>query len=410
MARRMEKSVLASASRPPRGFDPRDVEPPLLKAGKWNINALALDVSGACNLACRYCAEAATQPRRPPMTMETFIAAWNRFFPPGRDLAGVSLRFGSGEPLLAFELLREIADYVDRDVRKRGCGMPAFFLTTNGTLINGEIGEWLIGSGWNVKISFDGPQHIHDAWRVGPENAKTFAKVKGVVEQFARAMPDRFSVTGVLCRGSDPAEVFRAIADTGVRKIELVPAVHHDVSVLPSQDDIGKYRSFIAEYIEAFARDKHTAVLVRLASRVARVLGFDNCRVHCGAGRSFVCVGPEGKIYPCFRFAGVSGFEIGTLPAGLNDNEQQFFNTGIGLPYEQRGNCRDCWAAPLCGGPCFASSAMFGEKDSPVPMINCAFVLADAAGAIKLVRKLRKANPSRLLAFLPQQVSSLYEL
>ena len=45
-----------------------------------DVCALALDVSGSCNLQCTYCAESMTLPQRQPMAKETLSRAVEALF------------------------------------------------------------------------------------------------------------------------------------------------------------------------------------------------------------------------------------------------------------------------------------------------------------------------------------------
>ncbi len=390
---------------PPEGFNPDDVAPPPLSQGQLHVQSLALDVSGSCNLACRYCAEAASQPKRNPMDIETLHVALDFIFPHGKIIGHTSLRFGSGEPLLAFPLLKEVVERIKKMGSHNGSQGPDFFLTTNGTLIDSDVSEWLISSGWHVKISFDGPKSVQDSWRVTKDNRGTYDRIKPVIEALTKKMRHRFSVTAVLCRGADPGKVFDEIVGMGVDRIELVPVVHHDRSILPDASDLASYREFVQEYASRFVEKKKgqkIPVLTRFAEKVCRVMGYNNLRVPCGAGRSFYGVGPEGTLYPCFRFVGIKGYVLGNVHSRLDDKLVSAFRSGPGRPYEERIPCRHCWAAPICGGPCFSCSELFGPGYGKPLALHCAYVLADARAAVWLVNRLRKSDPERLLSFLPE--------
>jgi uncharacterized protein len=384
----------------PPGFNPEDITPPPLIERNWRISALALDVAGNCNLACRYCAEASTQPQRPPMTPPVLKAAWSFLFPDDKPHKGYSIRLGSGEPLLALPLLHRLAELVNTHGKDR----PAVFLTTNGTLVDRKTSAWLAASGWHVKVSLDGPQDVHDAWRVTPRGEGTYAKVAPVVENLAKKIPELLSVTAVLCRGTDPRQVFEAIAELGVKRIELVPVSHSNRNIQPEECDIKRYEAFTTDYVRRYLEDKDDGnfpILVRLARSVTRVMGYNNQRIACGAGRSFLGVGPDGGLYPCFRFIGIESYRLGSLDTGPEAKDMATFQKGPGRPYNDRTPCRDCWAAPLCAGPCFAVAEMFGPSNGSPLDYHCAYNLADARAAVRLVNELRKRDPSRLLSFLP---------
>jgi uncharacterized protein len=396
----------------PDAFDQTHVEPPPLADGPFRLGAIALDVSGRCNLACRYCAEAATQPARPAMSEETLRAAWRLLCPDGEPRAGTSIRLGSGEPLLAFPLLRRLQELIKRHGGSPAEGRPDVFLTTNGTLVGKRVRDWLVASGWHVKLSLDGPREVHDRWRVDSGGRGTWRRVSAAAAELAARMPERFSVTAVLCRGADPGEVFHRIAALGVDRIELVPVAHENPDVVPGGADLESYRRFVEGYAEQVARDVDNRVptLVRFENSLRRVMGYDLCRVPCGAGRTFLGVDASGDLYPCFRFFGIRGYRLGRLPEGENVRRTADFRRQAGRPYEERADCRACWAAPLCGGPCFACAETFG-KGSGVPLeSHCAYVRADAAAAVALVERLREEAPERLLRFLPGSLGAFEAL
>lgn len=385
-------------------FHPEDIMPPPMRDGPWRIASIALDVSGRCNLSCRYCAEASTQPRRRPMTAATLDAAWRFLFPDGRITPNSTIRFGSGEPLLNFPLLQRLSSRIRKEGGNEAEGRPAVFLTTNGMRVNDEIRDWLIASGWHVKLSLDGPEPIHDQWRLDRSGGPTFDRVARVARDLAAAMPDRFSATAVLCRGADPQQVFEGITALGVQRIEMVPVAHRDRAILPTRGDVERYRRFVDGYatrwVEA-ARTEGIPLLLRFAGFVQKLMGYGVARTQCGAGRSYVSVAPTGDLYPCFRLIGVKRYRIGRLSTAIDSEAADRFRRGPGRPYEERASCRSCWAAALCGGPCFACAEMFGPGNGRPIRLHCAYNRADARAAAWMVGRLRSRDPERMLSFLP---------
>jgi uncharacterized protein len=389
---------------PPPGFDPGPLAPPPLPRGAQHPTSLALDVSGTCNLACRYCAEAATQPPRPPMPAATLEAAWRLLRPWIEAGVRTSIHLGSGEPLLALPLLQELAQRIESVANVGSARRPDLFLTTNGTLLSRPVRQWLAASGWRVKVSLDGPQPVHDRWRVAPGGQGTFAAVAEAVADLAARMPDRLSVTAVLCRDADPGAVFAAIADLGVRRIELVPVAQRDPYVRPTPRDVRAYRRFVRRHARRYLDELDgpaIPVLIRFEGCVVRAMGYTLARAACGAGRSYLGVAPDGGLYPCFRFVGLAAYCLGSLATGLDAGRVRAFQEGAGRAYERRPACAACWAAPLCGGPCFACAELLGPGDGQPLALRCAYARADAWAAADLVARLRQGAPERLLQFLP---------
>ena len=388
----------------PEGFNSNDVAPPFLTKNEWPVNSLALDLCGTCNLSCRYCAEMATQPKRDPMSMDIIDAAFNFIFPGGAMNYNTTFRFGSGEPLLALELLKGIERRLKYISRRNRPFLNDVFLTTNGTLINEEALKWLLSTSWHIKISFDGPKEIHDRWRVTKGNLGTYDKIKPVIQVLAKNKQRKFSITSVLCKDADPQKIYDEAVNLGVQRIELVPVMHHDKEMHPSYIDIKKYDEFVNNYSMTYLNETYNETiptLTRFSDCICRVMGYNNSRISCGAGRNFFGVGPDGLLYPCFRFIGIKEFALGNVFTGVDKRAVSVFTKGAGRPFEERSSCKKCWAAPICGGPCFACSEMFGPGNGEPSAVHCAYMRINANAAISLVNKLRKTNPNRLLSFLP---------
>jgi len=376
-------------------FDPASIGPlPPHEDQFPSISSLALDVAGGCNMRCAYCAESITLPKRMPMDPEILARSVEMLFKGSRPDSGVSVHFGSGEPLLqprAVKAAGKLAKKLARDQNRP----LSLYLTTNGTQLTSQIVKWLVHGGWEVKVSMDGPREVHDRFRRGADGSGTYAKIEENVRVLASLIPDRFSTTSVLCKGTDPGEAFYGIARLGVRKIELVPVAAPENSAFSlGGKDIIADRRFLLDYAKKAARSRAPSVNIRFRKRLQRVLGLGNSQVACGAGRNFFAVSPEGSIYPCFRFIGVVDYRLGDLTSGIQKRAAGLFALGPGRPYNKRKECRRCWAASLCDGPCFACVELIG-KGSPQAGF-CQMTRADCEAALWLADVLRAKNPKKL--------------
>lgn len=72
------------------------------------------------------------------------------------------LGFYGGEPLLEIELIKKCVDYIQKNVEGKRI---TFGITTNGTLLTGEVLQFLYDNDFSITISLDGPKEDHDACR-----------------------------------------------------------------------------------------------------------------------------------------------------------------------------------------------------------------------------------------------------
>ena len=79
---------------------------------------------------------------------------------------GVEIGFIGGEPLIEFDLLKQIFSYVSS---KYNDVEHIFYATTNGTLLNSEMKEWFSAhrNCFVLGLSLDGAKETHDVNRSG---------------------------------------------------------------------------------------------------------------------------------------------------------------------------------------------------------------------------------------------------
>ncbi|MBU7016110.1 MAG: radical SAM protein [Theionarchaea archaeon] len=380
-------------------FDPSVVEPPPLER-KFPVTSLALDVSGNCNMKCVYCAENSTMPHRNYMSPQVLDKALELLFT-WSSKGRLSIHLGSGEPLLKPDAVFDIGKKARAMAQERGRDL-SLHITTNGTLLTREICSWLVQDGWRIKISVDGPKLIHDLNRKDRKGGGTYARIEKHVQTLS-SIPG-FSTTSVFCHNTNPADVFYGIASLGVKNIEIVPVAQEYPSLLCLTDeDITMYRRFLLSYVQKIAKGESLPLVTRFVKKLQRVLGFGNSYVPCGAGRSFLAVAPDKSLYPCFRFVGIGTYYLGNLDTGVDTERAHKFQAQGGRPYSERA-CNACWAAPLCGGPCFACAELLFYKNGEPSPDYCAMVKADCEAALWLAQTLREKDPERLVTFLGIQV------
>jgi uncharacterized protein len=128
------------------------------------VSDLSLDMSGSCNMGCTYCFEKPIHSRIGAMAEETVMASVDFFFRQNAAACRVALHFGSGEPLIQFELLKKIVAAAEGRAAISGQKL-GFDLTTNATLVTEERTIFLREHGFNVRVSCDGPRRIHNRFR-----------------------------------------------------------------------------------------------------------------------------------------------------------------------------------------------------------------------------------------------------
>lgn len=125
---------------------------------KDEIKTITLIVTEACNLNCSYCFE--HHKSAESMTFATAKKIIDNEFINCDNYNNFVIDFFGGEPFLEFDLIQQIVEYVRSNSNKKNY---RFFATTNGTLIHGEIKQWLLQQvDFICSLSIDGDKKSHN--------------------------------------------------------------------------------------------------------------------------------------------------------------------------------------------------------------------------------------------------------
>ena len=173
-----------------------------------NLRQLILQVTQNCNLRCKYCVYSGSYINRTHtnkrMTFETAKKAVDFYFSHSTNKDVGIISFYGGEPLLEFELIQEIVAYCRKLYRGKNV---RFNMTTNATLLTDAIVKYLYENDFNLTISLDGPQNVHDQSRVFADNhSGTFEKIMENLDEIGQKYPvymNNISFNAVLDTSND---------------------------------------------------------------------------------------------------------------------------------------------------------------------------------------------------------------
>lgn len=194
-----------------------------------SVHVMAKPTGAVCNLDCQYCFFLSKDTLYPGsnfrMTDEV-LEAYIRQVLESQRSPHVTIAWQGGEPtLMGLEFFRR-ADAVARKHLQPGTALE-HTIQTNGILLDDEWCEFLARAGFLVGLSIDGPQSIHDAYRVNKAGNPTFSQVMRAV----RLMHQHKVEFNVLCTVHDvnvghPLEVYRFFRDeTGAQFLQFIPIV-----------------------------------------------------------------------------------------------------------------------------------------------------------------------------------------
>lgn len=165
---------------------------------------LILEMTEKCNMRCKYCYynEKGGGYRtfgKEFMTFDIAKAAIDEFLMVS-ERNEVSISFYGGEPLLNFELIKKCIEYVNSFYSER---KVLYAMTTNGTLVTEEIAKFFSNlPKVLITISLDGPEEMHDKYRVFADGSGTYKfTIRGIeklVEAFGNRAGECLAINSVL--------------------------------------------------------------------------------------------------------------------------------------------------------------------------------------------------------------------
>ena len=126
---------------------------------KPGTKIVILTLTNNCNLACTYCYEHNKEVQTMSIDTALKIVEHEMTVDDGSDF--VCLYYFGGEPFLQFDTIKQIHSYMHSHTWNKGW---FGFSTTNGTLVHGEIQDWLRenASSMEVYVSLDGDREMHN--------------------------------------------------------------------------------------------------------------------------------------------------------------------------------------------------------------------------------------------------------
>ncbi|MGL4570347.1 MAG: thioether cross-link-forming SCIFF peptide maturase [Clostridium sp.] len=341
------------------------------------IKAVCLNIIHGCNLRCKYCFadEGEYHGHKGVMDIETAKKAIDYVVKRSGPRKNIEIDLFGGEPTLIMDTIKEIIAYA-RENEKKWNKNIRFTMTTNATLLNEEMMDYMDKEMGNIILSLDGRQEVNDNVRIKVDGSGSYddilPNIKKMVEK--RSKDKMFYVRGTFTRANtDFYEDVMAMANEGFREISIEPVVLPDEHALSlrEEDLTTIFENYDRLYDEMVRRRKegdefrfyHFNVDLNGGPCVyKRISG-------CGAGFEYVAITPQGEVYPCHQFVGKEEFKLGTIDDDTYDTElaKKFKMAHI----YNKPKCKDCWARFYCSGGCQANNINF-NGDINVPYeIGC---------------------------------------
>ncbi|MCB0650207.1 MAG: radical SAM protein [Saprospiraceae bacterium] len=328
-----------------------------------------LFVTQQCNLRCTYCYIDKHQE-----TMTVSVAKKVVDFIFKKSIIGqeeINIGFFGGEPLLEFELIKEITSLIQNHPFYHNVKVN-LSVVTNGTIFSDDIAEFINENDVSFGISCDGPPMIQDQFRVLVSGNKTSDIVEKNIRRAKKALPN------VMVNAVYKPETLKYLPETvayfsslGIKQIYLNPDfsaawTKADAEALPGvYDQVGQLYS-------KYYRQDNSHFISLIDSKITVILrnGYGESE-RCRMGDAEFAFTPKGNIYPCERLVGNGQNDhcIGSVFEGVDQVHMSCHKAADG---EMNTACMSCGLKDYCMNWCGCSNYMASGYYNRVSPFMCA--------------------------------------
>ena len=372
---------LSSQNKPELELIKQEITEETLKEEVKNIPHLIIETTQDCNLRCKYCVFNDNYHHQRPfnpsrMTREIAFKGIDYIYSIIKDRKKeFNIGFYGGEPLLNFDLIKDVVAYAKNQFK--GLSL-SFGFTTNLTILNDHILDFLVENDFRILVSLDGSSQNHDSKRVFKNGGGTYSTIINNLEKIKTKNPDYYkdniSFSAVHCYDLDLRDMrdffnenelvkdkilnFNAMSlndtsynekypyDKQKKKVEIEQIISELFDKLRKKIPI---RGIEQTFLNAFL-DKDDKLSSLFYSNTANTCLFNSRLILDTFGNFHVCEKVNNK------------FPIGDVDHGFNYKEMvRILNSFIQLIEE---NCSDCEIQIFCSR-CFSPFANDGVFKIP---------------------------------------------
>ncbi len=357
--------------------------PGVPRPARQGYHLMAKPSGPACNLHCEYCFYREKKkffPHNEPFRMsDEVLEAYTREYIESQPDRSVVFDWQGGEPALLgigfFERALDLQRKHNRGKQIRNT------LQTNGTILDDAWCAFLSKHEFLVGLSLDGPEAVHDAYRVDGDGRPTFTKVLNSMRMMQKCGVELNILAAVSSESSKhPVEVYRFFKQQGVRFIQFIPIVEREADPeaerlgmrlavppsLPCEEkstpmtpwsvEPNQYGEFLVRIFEEWIRNDVGKIFVMnfewsLGAWAGAGPGVCYLSPRCGRNLIMEC---NGDIYSCDHFM-YPAYRLGNILDGkLSKIVESKKQIGFGASKETAlpGYCHGCDFLFACRGGC----------------------------------------------------------
>lgn len=269
-------------------------------------------VTSDCNLSCKYCYEG-KEKKQIYMSRDIVDKSIEYTFKYLKNINKNDFRvqIHGGEPFLAFDTIKYLVYRVKDECNRRNINV-SFLTTTNGTIMNDDIIEFIKKEMPSISISLDGTKETHDNIRLYKSGKGSHSTtLKNSLKLLNNSVYVRIRNTFDSESVGNLSKDIKYLIDKGFKCISSAPNVFDEnwseESIKRLEKQVKKIKSYVKE------EDK---ILINLIDK-----NLYKTKGACEGGKTSINIYPDGSIYPCTIVTGNKEFCIGNIYDGVDEKK-----------------------------------------------------------------------------------------
>ena len=336
------------------------------------------NITNMCNMQCKYCFAGAGISSTTAMEMEVvhrLTKIINEI-----NVTQVCIDFHGGEPLTQKELMKDIVDYLEKNIEGKKI---IFYVQTNGTLIDDEIAQFFCEHRFVVGVSIDGREVTNDAYRVMANGEGSLSRIMQGIK-ILKKWNIPFSCLAVVTSTSAMIEDYDFFVSNGIYNIQFMPVMPQGRAEQESIA-ISNWIEYANQELKLFNRvldDRRAGIPVIHSSSytILKKIMFNEdhnicMRRPCGAGQNILSIDENGDIFPCDSMSGIEkqyNVRFGNIRDYEHANDissSEYFKEYVRGIQKSSMKCQDCFCKSICCGGCKSDVYnAYGVLDRETPM------------------------------------------
>ncbi|MGG2093952.1 anaerobic sulfatase maturase [Bacillus sp. S13(2024)] len=355
-----------------------------------------------CNLDCKYCyytEKEAYFPKDHSFQMsDGVLESYIKQYIASQDTQEIVFAWQGGEPtLIGLDFFRKAVSLQKKYADGKQITNT---IQTNGTLLNDRWCEFFSAHHFLVGLSLDGPEHIHDMYRIDHGGKPTFEFVMKAIAMLKKHGV-AFNILTCVTRYSayKPLEIYHFFKQQDIQYIQFIPIVEREVNeeaaklslrhatppslfmeeaeqkVTPWTVESEMYGEFLIQIFNEWVQhDVGSVYVMNFEWALAAWIGIPSpiCIFREECGRA-VAMEHNGEMFSCDHYV-YPEYRLGNITDGLTN----IMNVPSLLAFGEKKRdtlpkvCRDCEVRFACHGECPKNRFLVSDQNEPALNYLCA--------------------------------------